>query len=126
MVTGLTGGTSYTFEVRAMNAVGNAAESNQATATPTLPAMSIAAGSGGEATGRVVFPVSLNATYHQDATATWSTANGTATAGSDYTAVSSGTLTITAGSTSANITVTVTDDSADEKAETFTVTLSQV
>ena len=86
--------------------------------------MSIAAGSGGEATGRVVFPVSLNATYHQDATATWSTADGTATAGSDYTAVSSGTLTIAAESTSANITVTVTQDTTDEKAETFTVTLS--
>ena len=124
VVTGLAGGTSYTFEVQTKNAVGYSAESNQATATPTLPAMSIAAGSGGEATGRVVFPVSLNATYHQDATATWSTANGTAMAGSDYTAVTGGTLTVAAGSTSANITVTVTQDTTDEKAETFTVTLT--
>ena len=42
VVTGLTGGTSYTFEVRAKNAVGNATESNQATAAATLPTMSIA------------------------------------------------------------------------------------
>ena len=124
VVTGLTGGTSYTFEVQTKNAVGYSAESNQATATPTLPAMSIAAGSGGEATGRVVFPVSLNATYHQAATANWSTADGTATSGSDYTAVSSGTLTVAAESRSASISVAVTQDTSDERAETFTVTLS--
>ena len=33
-VTGLTTGTAYTFQVRAMNGVGNAGVSNEATATP--------------------------------------------------------------------------------------------
>ena len=33
-VTGLTNGTEYTFQVRAVNSVGNAADSNDATATP--------------------------------------------------------------------------------------------
>ena len=35
-VSGLTNGTEYTFEVRAVNSVGNSAASNQATATPSL------------------------------------------------------------------------------------------
>ena len=55
--------------------------------------------------------------------ASWSTSDGTATAGSDYTAVSSGTLTIAAESTSATLTVTVAQDTDDEPSETFTVTL---
>ena len=100
------------------------AESNQDTATPLLPAMSIADARAAEGAGSIRFAVTLNATYHEAATANWSTSDGTATAGSDYTAVSSGTLTIAAESTSANITVTVTQDTTDEKAETFTVTLT--
>ena len=123
-VTGLDGGTSYTFEVRAKNAEGNATESNQDTATPLLPEMSIADARAAEGAGSIRFAVTLNATYHEAATANWSTSDDTATAGSDYTAVSSGTLTIAAESTSANITVTVTDDTTDEKAEQFTVTLT--
>ena len=35
-VTGLTNNTPYTFEVRAVNSVGDGAASNQATATPSL------------------------------------------------------------------------------------------
>ena len=125
-VTGLTAGTSYTFQVRAVNSLTLPADdSNSATATPTLPSMSIASASGGEATARVVFTVSLNAAYHLDATASWSTvSSGTATAVTDYTPVSSATLTVAAGNTAANITVTVVDDTEDELAETFQVTLS--
>ena len=37
-VTGLTNGTEYTFQVRAVNSVGNAADSNDATATPAVTA----------------------------------------------------------------------------------------
>lgn len=50
-------------------------------------------------------------------------ANGTATAGSDYTAVS-GTLNIAAGNSTNNISITVTDDATMESNETFTVTIS--
>jgi Calx-beta domain-containing protein len=50
------------------------------------------------------------------------TAAGTATAGSDYTTVS-GSLTIPAGASTARITVTPTDDTTVESAETVLVTL---
>ena len=49
--------------------------------------------------------------------------DGTATAGADYTATS-GTLTISAGSTSASIDVPVLDDAHDDDDETLTLTLS--
>lgn len=53
----------------------------------------------------------------------YATADGTATAGSDYVATS-GTLVIPAGTTTSNISVGVTGDTAIESDETFTVTLS--
>ena len=81
-------------------------------------------GSGGEASGAVAFKVSLNDSYHQPASATWSTSGGTATAGTDYTSVSSATVIVPAGSTSTTLSVTVLHDSADELDETFMVTLS--
>lgn len=56
-------------------------------------------------------------------TVSYATADGTATAGSDYTAAS-GTATIPAGSTTTTITVSVIGDTTNEPDETFTVTLS--
>ena len=57
------------------------------------------------------------------ASASWSTANGSATAGSDYTAAS-GTISFIASETSKTIIIATIEDSADESDETFTVTLS--
>ena len=42
----------------------------------------------------------------------------------DYTATSSGSLTIPAGATSGTISVSITDDTVDEADETFTLTLT--
>jgi len=56
-------------------------------------------------------------------TVDYATSNGTATAGSDYTA-SSGTLAFAAGETSQTFTVPVADDAAAEGSETVLVTLS--
>ena len=70
------------------------------------------------------FTVSLDAVSTQDVTVSWSTADGTATAGSDYTAQSGQSLTIAAGDRSRTISVQTTTDSDDESSETFTVTLS--
>jgi hypothetical protein len=53
----------------------------------------------------------------------YSTANGTAQAGTDYTATS-GTLTFAAGETQKALTVPILNDAVPESTETFTVTLS--
>ena len=51
------------------------------------------------------------------------TADGTATAGTDYTAITSQTLTFAAGTTSQTLDITISDDSIVEGSETFTVML---
>ena len=53
----------------------------------------------------------------------YATSDGTATAGSDYTAVSD-TLTFAVGETEKTVSVPVLDDAHDEGSETFTLTLS--
>jgi hypothetical protein len=70
-----------------------------------------------------IFTVSLSAAYDQTVTVNFSTSNGTATAGSDYTA-RSGTLTFAPGQTTATITVYVSGDGTAESDETFYVNLS--
>ena len=57
-------------------------------------------------------------------TVNYATSDGTATAGQDYTAVSNGSVTIAAGNTTAEFTVSVTGDETDELNETFKVTIS--
>lgn len=69
------------------------------------------------------FTVTLSAAYGQPVTVAYATADGAATAGSDYQAVS-GTLTILAGETVGMITVPVNGDRLAEANETFVVNLS--
>jgi hypothetical protein len=69
------------------------------------------------------FTVSLSASSTGTVTVNYATADGTAIAGSDYTAAS-GTLTFDPGQTSKTITVKVTGDRIDEPDETFTVNLN--
>ena len=54
----------------------------------------------------------------------WSTAADTATSGDDYTAVTAGTLTISAGDTTGTLTVSTAEDLLAEDDETFTVTMA--
>ena len=93
--------------------------------TPAVkPQLSIADTSvteGDAAASNAVFNVTLNRAG--TVTVSYATADGTATAGTDYQAAS-GTLTFTAGNTSQQITVVVNGDTVDEDDETFTVTLS--
>jgi hypothetical protein len=70
-----------------------------------------------------VFTVRLSAPGNQAVTVNYATADGSATAGSDYQSTS-GTLTIPAGQTSGTITVLVNGDRLAEANETFTVNLS--
>jgi hypothetical protein len=71
------------------------------------------------------FTVSLSAAYDVPVTVDYATADGTATAGSDYQAAS-GTLTILVGQTSGTITVTVNGERLGESNETFLVNMSNL
>jgi Ca2+-binding RTX toxin-like protein len=69
------------------------------------------------------YTVSLSGSSTQTITVQYSTANGTALAGSDYTATS-GTLTFTPGVTSQTISIPILNDSVNEANETFTLKLT--
>ena len=87
------------------------------------PKLSIADASAIEGNA-VRFAVSLDNPTDGAVTVQYDTGDATASAGTDYTAVSSGTLTIPVGDTVAEISIDTTGDSVDEDDETFTVTLS--
>ena len=80
----------------------------------------------GEGAGTATYTVSLSAQPGDDVTVKYATSDGTATAGSDYTAAS-GTLTFTTvnWNTAQTVEVTITDDTVDDDDETFTFTLSE-
>ena len=91
------------------------------------PLVSFAVASQSANEGEGVQTVTVNVTPAPDAALTLRyTAGGTATrgAGNDYTIASSGTVEVSAGSSSADITVTVNDDTRDEGSETVILTLS--
>ena len=76
-----------------------------------------------EANAVLAFAVTLSRAPSGTVTVDYATADGTATAGSDYTA-RSGTLTFAAGETGKTVSVPVLDDAHDEGSETLTLTLS--
>ena len=69
------------------------------------------------------FAVTLSRAPSSTVTVDYATADGTATAGSDYTAVN-GALTFAAGETEKTVSVAVLDDAHDEGSETLTLSLS--
>ena len=75
----------------------------------------------GEADGAVTITVNLSAASASDVSIPF-TVSGTATDGSDF-SITTSPITITAGQTSADVTVTVTDDMDVESTETVIVTL---
>ena len=115
-----------TFVVNLSNASGATFSDSSATATITdddaLPAISINDVTQTEGTN-LVFTISLSAVAGRDISVDWASANGTALAGSDYTATS-GTVTISAGSTTETVTIVSIDDSLDESLETFNINLT--
>ena len=70
------------------------------------------------------FVVSLSPASGKQVTVGYATADGTAKAGEDYTAATTGALTFTAGATERTISITTAEDSRNEDEEAFTVTLS--
>ncbi|MCY3672340.1 MAG: hypothetical protein OXH14_14860 [Alphaproteobacteria bacterium] len=103
-----------------------------ATATGTIeddadaPAFAFTAAStdADEDGGTVTLTISKTGTTLLGATVSYATKDGTATGGSDFTAIAATSLAFAATDTSKDITVTITDDNADEPAEAFTVELS--
>ena len=83
-----------------------------------------AATEGDSGSANMTFTLTLAQAVTEPVTVNYVTSDGTATAGSDYTAVTNGTATIPANSTSATFTVSVTGDTTDEANETFNVTIS--
>ena len=69
------------------------------------------------------FIVTLNPASDETVTVDYATSDGTAAAGSDYTA-RSGTLTFSTGDTTKTVPISITDDSTNDDNETLTFTLS--
>jgi hypothetical protein len=78
---------------------------------------------GNSGSTNAVFTVTLSNGSSSSVTVNYATADGTATAGADYTSTAA-TLTFESGQTTRNITVPVLSDTTDEPDETFFVNLS--
>jgi chitinase len=92
----------------------------------TPPAVSIAnatVAEGNSGSTTLAFNVSLSKASDKTVTVGYSTTNGSATAGQDYTA-KSGTLTFAPGTTAQQVSVAVTGDTTVEPNETLSVTLA--
>ena len=94
---------------------------------PTLPAISVADVSieeGDAGTGRMVFELGLSRASGEMVTVGFSTADVSASAGADYTAVS-GIVSFAPGETTAQITVQVIGDTSAETDESLRLNLSE-
>ncbi len=91
--------------------------------TPSLSISNVTVAEGNAGTTNAVFTLILSAASGQTVTVNFATADGTATAGSDYVSAS-GALTFDAGDTSKLVTVVVNGDTTPELTETFYVNLS--
>ena len=127
-ITGLENDVPHRFHVRAVNEAGGGDEAQEA-ATPQdagggePPSLSIDDVSVGEGSGAAVLRVTMSEESDGAVTVRYETSDGSAIAGPDYTA-GDGTLTLDAGTTAVEISISIRDDSEEEDNETFTVTLS--
>jgi hypothetical protein len=90
---------------------------------PLLAIQNVSATEGTGAAGTATFMVTLAPSSAQTVTVSYATANGTALAGTDYTAAS-GVVTFPPGSVSQPIVVSLAGDALDEPDETFVVNLA--
>jgi hypothetical protein len=118
-----------TFFVNVTNVTGATIAKGQGVGTiqnddsPTLSINDVSLSEGNSGTTAFTFTVTLSQASNQTVTVDYATANGTATAGSDYQSTSN-TLTFNPGDTSKQITVLVNGDTLVEPDETFFVNLS--
>ncbi len=103
--------------------VGTILNDDVATA-PSLSIADVAVAEGNSGTSVATFTVTMSQTSANPVTFDVATANGTATAGSDYVALALTGQTIAAGATSKTVSVTINGDTTPEANETFTVNLS--
>ena len=101
----------------------SAALDYNSTPTPSLSINDASVTEGNSGTQTATYTVTLSAASASVVTVNYATANGTATAGSDYVA-GNGTLTFAPGETSKTISVTVNGDTTFESNETYFVNLS--
>ena len=107
----------------------NAALDSSSTATVTIrdddskPVLSISDAESDEESGPLVFTVERTGASAVAVSASWATADGTATSPSDFTGAG-GTVTILPDQTTATISVALATDDDDESDETFDITLS--
>ncbi|MDE0669548.1 MAG: SwmB domain-containing protein, partial [bacterium] len=102
--------------------VKSAASVTVAAAPPPQPALSVADAAGDEG-DTASFAVTLDRAAAATVTVSYATADGTATAGEDYSSTS-GTLSFAAGERSKTVSVALATDGEAEDDETFTLTLS--
>ena len=125
-----TGTASFTYKV-----TDSADQESTAAATVSITVaagvtVTVAAGSATEGSA-VTFKAKLSAAVSSDVVLDWVTGNddttgaNQATSGTDYTAVTNGSVTITASSTEASFSVSTTEDGLAEGDETFMVTISE-
>ncbi|MGE5767843.1 MAG: Calx-beta domain-containing protein, partial [Bacteroidota bacterium] len=95
---------------------------------PPLPTISILDGApiaqSEESGATVDFAISLSAPASEDVVVSYSTANGTAVAGSDFVGITNGQAVIPAGELLVNVSVELIDDAATEPVEAFTVQIN--
>jgi len=92
-------------------------------ALPTISLNDVTVTEGDSGTTNAVFAVNLSQASTQTVSVQYATANGTAIAGSDYTATSN-TLSFAPGETSKTISVPIIGDKVAESTETFSLNLS--
>ncbi len=91
-----------------------------------VPKLSVNNRTVNEGAGTAVFTISLDRTSSKIISGTCSTSNGTATAGSDYTAKTNVAFSIPAGQTSTTVSVSIINDSEIENDETFNLVINNV
>lgn len=90
---------------------------------PVISIADVSVAEGNAGTTNAVFTVTISNASSTAASVDWATANGTALAGSDYTAAN-GRLTFPPGTTSQTVMVAISGDTTHEPDETFRVVLS--
>ncbi len=96
---------------------------NVFSALPTASVSAFSTDPQTEDTSKVYFTIQLSQPWYQDVALTYSTTDGTAKAGSDYTGIS-GTDVIPAGETTAYVSVSMVSDGESERAEDFSLQIN--